>query len=129
MSAVIMNFNNEGRTRDEAYKMIKPVLKGWDIKIDDVEHVANAARVCVAKTSTAGLTVIVTVEICRGYSSGYQDPAVLGTWVMVRSHTYTPNNNGCSSIGEILLNRTFETTQQAIDEYEKRVSMLYTEQN
>ncbi len=125
--SVVMNFLNEGRTHDEAYEMIKPVLNSWDIKIDDIEHVATAARVCVAKTKLAGLTAIVTVEICRSAKTSYRLPAYLGTVVMVRSMTYTPNNRGCSSVGSILMSQSFDTPEQAVDEYEKRVSMLYAE--
>lgn len=120
---VHLNFNNQGRTFDEAYEMLEPVLKSWDVKLQDVESVASASMASVVITRVAGIRTIATVELSRPFSNGCSQPAIYGTNVVVRILMYTPNNRSCSSIGNIVFSESYDNAEDAMASYQYRVAL------
>lgn len=127
-NSLVFLYNHEGRTSEEARKVVMHVLKDFkSVHPCDVEQLWNAALVSFKVTRVVGMTTVVTVEVSRNSGIQRDSTITLGRTVMVRSFTYTPNNRNCSGVGNILLSMSFETCAEAADEYRKLNNLFMDE--
>jgi len=92
-----------------------------EIRSEDFISLRYASRWSMQVRLVLGLLEVVTVEVMKDYNSKV---LVDGRTVMIHTMTYTPNNRGCTAVGSILLNQTFDTVEEALAFYSTRWQLM-----
>lgn len=92
-----------------------------EIRPQDFDSLRWASRWSMQVRLILGMLEVVTVEVMKDSRSKV---IVDGKTVMIRTMTYTPNNRGCTAVGSIIFNQTFDTVEDVLAFYSTRWQLM-----
>lgn len=123
MKNTVQIVSNVGGVREDAELKLSDAAYSMKIDPSAIDIMTHVALYAVQKRTVAGVRQVVTVSVNR--KSGDSDrPYRLGSVVVVRLHSATPDNGGTGSVGVILYNRLFVTPELAGGEFVRLVKRL-----